>query len=682
MRESLGISTFFFITEKTAGSSGNSGGSGYGIGLTSIKRFRRKGSTLHAFELYSHPDIREVDFMKKHLVTIIALLLVFATQSAVSAQTKTLAKTENTLVFPLDDLRPGMKGVARTVFSGTEPQEFGVEILGVLPGYPAPRQSAIIARLSGPQVEKTSVFAGMSGSPVYIDGRIVGAIAFSFPFAKEPICGITPIQEMIDIFAAGQGSKALEPREPRALSFTQLASSDWKPNLPKQAIAGAPMIASVASGSPLLPLMGQQIQPIATPVVFGGISQQTLALFASDLMSNGLLPVSGAGGAAAITPIGPVTEKTLAPGTSVSVQLVRGDYSIAASGTVTMRDGDQIYAFGHPFLSLGTADMPMAEASVVTVIANTNNSFKLAVPGQMVGAVSQDRATGVFGKLRQAPRMIPVKIKLHTSRARTEEFSYEVANDAFLTPLLMNLTIYNTITASERSLGESTITISGEVGIKGHAPVQLERRFSSANAAAMAAGSIAVPVAALLTSGFDNVQLDGITLDITSTDNRYAATLERISIDRNEARRGENIEIQAYVRTESGKQFVQRIPVQIPADAPPGPLVVFVGDGGALQESSAAKAFVPQDLGQLVGAINKIRKDDRLYVKLFRVTPGVVIGTSELPNLPPSVVATLNNDRSSGGYTAMPLSPLFEKELAPADFVINGQQVIAIEVVR
>jgi hypothetical protein len=621
-------------------------------------------------------------YMKKSLFTIIALLMVFTTYAAVFAQKTSPAKVADPRIFPLEELRPGMKGVARTVFSGSEPEEFGVEILGILPGYPAPRQSAIIARLSGPRVEKTSVFAGMSGSPVYIDGRLAGAIAFSFPFAKEPICGITPIQEMIDIFAAGQGSRSGQPREPRAVSFTQLASTEWKPTLPKPAIAGAPMIASVAGGSPLISLMGQQIQPIATPVVFGGISQESLSLFAPHLMANGLLPLSGAGGAAAITPLGAVTEKTLAPGSSVSVQLVRGDYSIAASGTVTMRDGDQIYAFGHPFLSLGSADMPMTEASVVTVIANTNNSFKLAVPGQMVGTVSQDRATGVFGKLRQAPRMIPVKIKLHTSRERVEEYSYEVANDTFLTPLLVNLTVYNTITSSERSLGESTITVRGELGITGQKPVEIERRFSSANAAVMAAGSIAVPVSTLLASGFDNVQISGISLDIVSSDTKYAATLERISVDRNEARRGENIEVQAYVRTESGKQFVQRIPVQIPADAPPGQLVIFVGDGGALQESSAAKAFVPQDLGQLVSAINKIRKDDRLYVKLFRVTPGVVIGTSELPNLPPSVVATLNNDRSSGGYTAMPLSPLFEKELAPADFVISGQQVIAIEIVR
>ena len=198
----------------------------------------------------------------------------------------------------------------------------------------------------------------------------------------------------------------------------------------------------------------------------------------------------------------------------------------------------------------------------------------------------------------------------------------------------------------------------------------------------MAAGSIASPVSSLLTSGFDDVQLDGITLDISSTDTKYAGTLERIALDRTEIRRGEKVEIQAYVRTEAGKQFVQRIPVQIPEDATPGQLLIFVGDGSALQEGSAAKALVPQDLGQLVKAMNKVKKSDRLYVKLFRITPGAVIGTDELPNLPPSVVATLNSDRTSGGYTPTVLSPVYEMELPPAEFVISGQQLIGIDVVR
>jgi hypothetical protein len=624
----------------------------------------------------------------KRFPILLAIVLTLLSASGATRAQQTVAKANHSTVtldgrlFPLEDLRPGMKGIARTVFAGTEAQEFGVEILGVLPGFPGPHQSGIIARLTGSNVEKTGVFAGMSGSPVYIDGRLVGAIAFSFPYSKEAIAGITPIKEMIDIFEKGSVKETQKAREPRTVSFAQLAATEWKPLLPKPAVTGAPLIASVANGSPLIPLLGQQMMPIATPIVFGGISQETLSQFSGQLLANGLLPVAGAGGGAAITPLAPANEKTLLPGTSISVQLVRGDYSLAASGTVTFRDGDRIYAFGHPFLSLGSSDMPMTEASVVTVIPNVNNSFKLAVPGQMVGSISQDRATGVFGHLGVAPKMIPVKITLHTSRDRVETFAYEVASDSFLTPILLNITLFNTITSSERSLGDSTISIKGEIKIKGQDPVAVDRRFSAANSPIMAAGSVAAPLAALLGSGFDDVQISDINLDVTSTDTKYAAALERISLDRTEVRRGEKVEIQAYVRTDSGKQFVQRIPIQIPADLPAGQLLIFVGDGGALQEGSAAKAFVPRDLSQLVDAINKVKKSDRLYVKLFRITPGAVIGTSELPNLPPSVVATLNSDRTSGGYTPMALSPVFEMELPAADFVITGQQLIGIDVVR
>ena len=622
----------------------------------------------------------------KSLYLVLALsVLTLGFISSGSAQTANSSSVTKAVAespfFPLEDLKPGMKGVARTVFAGTEPQEFGVEILGVLPGFPAPRQSAIIARLSGANAEKTGVFAGMSGSPVYIDGRIIGALAFSFPFSKEPICGITPIKQMIDVFEKGLNERN-RPGQPRAISFAQLAGTEWKPTLPSQSIGSATLIAPVSAGSPLIPLLGQQMVPIATPVVFNGISQEALSQFAPQLIANGLLPVSGAGGAAAITSLAKVNEKTLTPGTSISVQLIRGDYSIAASGTVTYRDGDRIYAFGHPFLSLGVADMPMTESSVVTVIPNINNSFKLAIPGQMVGAISQDRASGIFGKLGQAPKMIPVNINLRTSRDRSETYSYEIANDSFLTPLLLNISIFNTIISSERGLGDSTITVKGSIAVKGQETIQLDQRFSANNSPVLAAGSVAGPISSLLGSGFDDVQIDGIALDITSSDSKYSGTLERIAIDRTEVRRGEKIEVQAYVRTESGKQFVERIPVTIPEDATPGQLLIFVGDGGALQEGSPTKTFVPQDLGQLVRAINKIKKSDRLYVKLFRITPGAVIGTDELPNLPPSVVATLNSDRNSGGYTPTVLSPVYEKELPPAEFVIAGQQVIAVDIVR
>jgi hypothetical protein len=466
------------------------------------------------------------------------------------------------------------------VFSGGAPEEFGIEIIGVLPGFTGPRQSTIIAKLSGKNVDRTGVFAGMSGSPVFIEGRLVGAIAYSFPFAKEPICGITPIEQMIDIFESATPKVA---RQPRAVSMAQLARTDWKTVLPKPAVSGGPLIASISAGSPLAPYMGQTIQPIATPVVFTGISQETLSIFSSDLTKAGLLPVAGVGGAAAITSLSSYDEKTLTPGTSVSVQLVRGDYSIAASGTVTFRNGERIYAFGHPFLGLGGADMPMTESSVITVIPNAFNSFKLAVPGNMVGTISQDRATGIFGQLGHAARMIPVTLNLHTSRNRDEKFSFEMVNDEYLTPLLLTVGVFNSINARERSMGESTVSIRGSIAVDGQPPIQLERRFSAANASLLAAGAVANPISDLLNSGFDDVTIRGINLDISASENVQSATLERISLDRTEVSSGDTVELQAYIRTDAGKLFVQRIPVQIPAEASAGQLMITVGDGAALR---------------------------------------------------------------------------------------------------
>jgi hypothetical protein len=375
-------------------------------------------------------------------------------------------------------------------------------------------------------------------------------------------------------------------------------------------------------------------------------------------------------------------DTTLLPGDSVTVALARGDYSLAAAGTVTFRDGDRIYAFGHQFLNLGSANMPMAESSVVAVVPNTNNSFKLSVPGEMVGSLSQDRPTGIYGKLGEEPRMIPVEIKMHTSRNQTQTYKFEVVSDSFLTPLLLNITVFNSITATDRALGDSTVSVKGQIAVKDAPVINLERRFSAANAPAFAAGTVATPIAAVLRSGFDNAEIKSIKLDITATDGKKIAELERLALSRGEVKAGESFEAQAFVRADNGNLFVQKIPVTVPKDTAPGTYLVFVGDGGSLQQVAASRSFVPKNIGELVGVINQIKKTDRLYVQLSRVTQGAIVGASEMPNLPPSMLATLNNDRTVGGVTPTILSPIFEQELAPADFVVTGQQVLSIDVVR
>jgi hypothetical protein len=590
----------------------------------------------------------------------------------------------NSNFLPLEQVKPGMKGYGMTVFQGAKPERFEVEILGTLEGFQNPKQSIIIARLSGPLAERTSIFAGMSGSPVYIDGKLVGAVAYAFPFEKEPIAGIQPIKNMIEVIEEGRKE---EPRSSQRASFNTLigkASEASINSLPEQ--FSAQVGPRAASNGQLAPLVGHTIVPIATPVTFSGISQSVVDVFGEDLKKLGIMPIAGVGGGSSLSPMVAATEETLAPGSSVSVQLVRGDFTIDASGTVTHREGNQIYAFGHPWFSSGKASWPMAESSVVTVVPNLNNSFKLAKGGNLVGSISQDRSTGVFGELGQQARMIPARLTVHTSRNKTETYNFEVISDSLLTPILTKITMYSAITATERQIGNQTITIKGRISVNGQPDIAIDNSFSSPNGVALyAVNDVARPLAVLFGSGFDALDVRSIDVEVTSADSRSGGTLSRLWIDKTEVRRGENIEIQVFARQDNGSEFVERIPLTIPADAPVGPLVIMVGDGASMNQvdmRQPAGDFVPRDLSQLIRTINKLKRNNRLYVKVLRAGTGAIVNNEEMPSLPPSVLATLGSQRTSGGYTPLSIATLDEQELAPSHFIISGQQSITINVIK
>ena len=451
------------------------------------------------------------------------------------------------------------------------------------------------------------------------------------------------------------------------------------------------MMAQVGPGAAinpaLIPFVGQTIAPIATPLTFSGVPQYVVDMFAGELKNAGIQPIAGVGGGSRMTPMTPANEDTLSAGSSVSVQLVRGDFTLDAAGTVTYRDGDRIYAFGHPFLSSGQTSWPMAESSVVTVVPNLNNSFKLSAGGNLVGSINQDRATGVFGRLGDKPRMVPVRLTVHTSRNKNETYKFEIVCDSFLTPLLMKIATFSAIAATERQIGSQTIKLTGRVALNGQPDVVLDNTFSMPNGAVfLAVASVERPLAALLNSGFDAVDLSSIELDVSSVDSRASGSLNRLWVDKTEVRAGESIEIQAFARNDNGSEFVERIPLVIPADAPAGPIVILVGDGSAINQAErtaqASADFVPKDLGQLVRAINKLKKNNRLYVKVLRTGTGAIVNNEEMPTLPPSVLATLGSGRTSGGYTPLNVATLTEHELAPSQFIISGQQSITINVVK
>ena len=614
--------------------------------------------------------------MKSFVFFTLALVLL-ASQSFFAQYQKVSAQGEKVQVFPLSEIREGMRGTARSVFRGTKSEEFNVEILGVMPNWIGPKQDVIIGRLSGANAERTFVFAGMSGSPVYIDGRLVGAISYSFPFAKEPICGITPFEQMSSLVEQVPPARLTSSQ---TFTYSELLSDKWQP---AYAVNAADRLATgFSADSRLMAIAGQYFKPIATPVTFAGISQKTLDAFSSYFLQVGILPVAAAASNARISPLTPYNENTLLGGDSVVVHLARGDIDIAAAGTVTLRNGETIYAFGHPFFSLGATSLPMSESHVVTVVPNANNSFKLAVPDALVGTMTQDRATGIYGSLGTSPRMLPVKVKFTNSRGRAEEMNFESAFDELLTPLIVTVGVTNSIVAQERGLGDTTIEVKGEIAVRGEQPITINRRFTGNQAVNFASSSAAVPLAALLRSNFEGLDVTGITLNIKAIDGSKTAVLDRISVDKTQVRAGETVEVTAFERTESGKVIEQKIPLKIPAGVSASWLTITVGDGNAVQQNSAVTQFTPRSAAELIATINRLKRPDRLYAVLTRSTNGAVVGASEMPNLPPSMLATINNERTSGGVKPTMLTTIFETELPSLDYIITGSQTLTVEVVK
>ena len=609
------------------------------------------------------------------------LLLVALTVSAFGQNTKTKASQaavrapQTQEFYPLAEVKKGMRAVAYTVFEGNEPKAFELEVLGVLEGFNGPKQNMIIVKLIGTDTDRSGVFAGMSGSPAYIDGKLVGAIAYGFPFSKESIGGVTPIQEMVSIFAQAQSElKSID--QPRSISFSEISFNAASPAFAEFINPSTTITTTVATAS------APVLKPIATPIAITGVAPEVIERFAPQFLAMGLLPVAGASSAARITELSEANGNTLKPGATIVASLVRGDYSLSAAGTVTHRDGNKIYAFGHPWLSAGVTEWPMMEGEVITVIPNLNNSFKLAKPTAMVGAIRGDRSTGVFGELGVTPNMIPVEINLKTSRGETRNYKFEIVNDRFLSPLLMQITTLSTITGSERQLGDATLQLQSRIKIKDQPEIKLESRISSANAAMAMTFAATQPIAAIINSGFKDLRIEKITLDIASRDMRSVGKLEKLWVDRTEVKRGETIQLQAFARTEGGGEYVERFDLQIPQDAPLGNLQVMVGDGAAVQATEPRAGFTPKNISQLVRELNRIRKSDRLYVRLSRSDNGAVINNEEMPNLPPSVLATLGSERTTGGYTLTRAFGIYEKELPPAEFVISGSKSLTVNVVE
>ena len=579
---------------------------------------------------------------------------VFALATALAAQTG---------FFPLQDIKPGMRGTGRTVFSGSQVDEFQVEILGVLDNV-GPKESLILARLSGGPLEHTGVMAGMSGSPVYIDGRLVGAVAMAFPFAKDPIAGIRPIQDMMRPATALPSASG--PVQRAAIA---LADRDLTRVLPKP----EPMLAGEA-----------RMVDIATPISFGGFSRATLEAFAPQLRALGLEPRQGITAGGKVEP-GMGNPADLKPGSMISVELMAGDLSVGADGTVTHIDGNRVWAFGHRFLAVGATALPFARADVIALLPNLNTSFKLASPREWMGVISQDHDTAIAGELGKRAALVPVSIGVSRAGRSVESYQVQMVNDPLLSPLLLQLAVYSAIDATERTVGASSIRVTGEVEFQNApAPVRIENMYAADNGSAMLVSlSAAIPVAYVMQSGFRSLELKKVAIHIEAFAQKKQLTIDGVSVSRREARPGEKVLLNIVLAGENGAETRRQVEYQVPIGAEPGPLYFTVADANTANLADFRQILTtnPRSAGQLIATVNNLHPNTKAYIRVWRTDPAFQLEGADLPDPPASVALILAGSQSSlAGITQTRNSKVAGMEVDAGDMVVSGSKTIQVEI--
>ncbi len=557
-----------------------------------------------------------------------------------------------------------MRGVAYTVFQGVKPESMEVEALGVLHNVNGPKGDIILVRLHGEKVEYTGVVAGMSGSPVYFDGKLAGALAFRIgEFSKEPIAGVTPIADMLEISALDRS-----PAE---------ETSAIKPSV--NAVAGK---TSAPGDAPALQISGQDftnyLKPIETPLVFNGFSEQAIHLFAGQFASSGIVPVMGAGSVS-----NDKQPEPLEAGSAISAILVRGDMDIEATCTVTYVDAQRLLACGHPLLQFGSVDLPMNKAEVLATLPSPLNAFKIVNTTEAVGTFVQDRHTGILGVFDRQPQMIPVTLSIHSSTGM-KQFHYEVLNNPKLTPVALMVTVFNALHGVNEFGEEITYRLTGSIGVKGFPEVTMHNMFAPAEggqpAAMQAALSLGERFGRIYDNPYNAPAIAGVKLDFDLVRERRWARLESARTDVTEARPGDDIMLETVLAPYRGERIVRQIPVKIPTSASKGTLRILVSDGDTLDRiGHGSPAFGRKlDLASTIALLNKEHSNNRVYVSLLEADPEARVADKVMPTLPISIMNVMDGMRGNQEMIVSGESNVDETATAPLDYVVSGVQLLTI----
>jgi hypothetical protein len=550
--------------------------------------------------------------------------------------------------LPVDQVQPGSRGVARTVLRGTEVEEFDVEILSVIRNM-TPKRDMILARALGEEMERLGVAQGMSGSPVYVDGKLLGAIATTWSFAQEPVFGITPAVQMESeadwARDHGGGEASARPRPP---GFPD------RPASPAEGAAG--------------------LRPIGSPLVLSGFDSRVVEA-ASELFGPWGVTVAE-GGSAGRGEGGPI-----APGQTLGIRLVGGDVAMTAIGTVTWVDGERVYGWGHPFLQLGDVEMPAVNGYVHAVVPSAAISFKLASGGDVVGTITSDRGSGVAGNLGAAPPVTELDLTV-VRHGAPERYRYELARNAAITHTLVGLTAANSILRNGRGFGEETVRFTQNITLGDGRGTTVETLIAGEQTVGQVVGLLSQATKAIATNPFEDVEIVRIDAELRYEPEIRMGVLTELTVDDDTPQPGDVIRGSFTIREYRGGERTHRFAVPLPEDAREGRYLLLVADSRTAEQFEAERdprSFTPRTLDEYLERIRGLRQTDEIHVHLYRRSDGVLIDGRPLADLPPSALAVMRGAARSGVEEELP-AELVHEERIPAGRFLSGAHDVLLEV--
>ena len=611
--------------------------------------------------------------IRRTYAVLLAILLLFCCVFGARA-------ADGPTLFPLSEIKPGMKGVAYTIFEGDQVEKVDLEVIGVLNNAVGPKQDVILVRLLGDKVQQTGVVAGMSGSPVYIDGKLVGALALKLgTFTKEAIGGVTPIENMLEVehlpVSPAPAAPGLPPTAPAKGSTSVSPAAALIPGAYGTSIPLPDEFAQrVNVGS------GQMLVPIETPLVAAGLYPQTLAFFGKEFSSWGMTVMAGG-----TVPSSPA-DAELKPGDMVGFDLVRGDLSLSSGCTVTTVDGPLILACGHSLFGFGRIEVPLSRAHVLMTLASSQASTKIITTSGTIGTLTQDRQTAVMGKLGVGPPMIPVDVTLETPSAN-KKYHFEVIESPQLAPTLVATAVYNGIIGSPVYGEGSTLELDGTIDVEGHTPVELEDLFAPTDQPVPAGFYVATEVQSafslIYSNPYEQPDIKRVDLHVKTLPEKRWATIDNAWVEKSEVHPGETVAVKVLLRPYRGEPFIQEIPVKIPEQAARGTLELAVSDAEFLNRNVQLQAATSQGqlagLQELIQLLNRQRHNDCLYATLLQPTPTMLVEDKEMPNVPASAINVLDQRQNLGDARLLWQSTVGEWSVEMHQ-LIAGQRMLAITV--